>query len=160
MVQQLRVAARVLALAGYGPCYSLAGALFAWVSFLIVALWLELKVGDHSTLGEGGSILGGFLVAACLAWRAKRNTFAHFWVMVLGITQTVASGVYMVTAVFDPDRSLEWMLLTGWACWIGVAAAIAAFGGLGGLIANKLRDSVPTGSVKSQFCSPTGIGDC
>jgi len=132
--------AGTLASAGYGLCYSAAGALFAWVSFLFVALWFDWKAGTVSNCWEVGSIVGGFLGGAWLAWRAKRNPLAHVSLLVVGVTQVIASGMCLAKVAFVSDLLEEGWLLMGGAIWIGATAAIAAVGGFCGLAANALRD--------------------
>jgi hypothetical protein len=138
-VERLREVARTLALVGYGLCYSTAGALFAWVSFLFVALWFDWEANEVTTCWEAGSILGGLLLAAWLAWRAKSNTFAHGSLAVLGVTQVITSGAYVARVAFDVETVDDW-LFAGLAFWIGTTAAIAAVGGICGLAAQALRD--------------------
>jgi hypothetical protein len=130
-----------LALIGYGLCYSAAGALLAWVSFLVVALWFDSKVDEVTSCWEAGSIVAGLLVAAWLAWRAKQNTLAHVSLLVLGVTQAIASAMYAARFALDSERTFESWLSTGGAVWIGAAAAIAAVGGFCGLVAHALSDS-------------------
>jgi hypothetical protein len=140
-IERLREVARTLALAGYGLCYSAAEALIAWVSFLVVALWFEWEANEVTTCWEAGSIVGGLLLGAWLAWRAKSNPLAHISLVIVGATQVVASGMYLAKLTFVADRLEEGWLLMGWVIWIGAAAAIAAIGAFCGLAAYALRDS-------------------
>jgi hypothetical protein len=151
VVEQLRIAARVLALAGYGLCYSAAGALFAWVSFLFVALRFEWKVGEISDCWEPASIVVGFLFGAWLAWRAKRNAFAHVSLLVVGTTQCLASGAYVAKLALHSEGSFEHGLMIGAALWIGATAAIAAVGGICGLAVQALTDSTAPASSSPTF---------
>jgi hypothetical protein len=138
--------ARTLALAGYGLCYSAAGALFAWAGFLFVALWFEWEAGVVSNWWEAASIVGGFLVAAWLAWWAKRNALAHVSLVVVGAMLSFASGAYLAKLAFHSDGSFESWLVMGGTFWIGATATIAALGGILGLAADALDSTMPNPS--------------
>lgn len=139
-MERLRIVASALALAGYGLCYCAAGALFAWGSFLFVALWFEWEAGVVSNCWEAASIVGGFLVAAWLAWRAQGNPIAHLSLLVVGVTQAIASGAFVARFALHSNDSFESGLIIGGAFWFGATAWIAAAGGLFGLVAQVLGD--------------------
>jgi hypothetical protein len=143
-VERLREAARTLAWAGYWLCYGVAGALFAWVSFLFVALWFEWEATEVTTCSEAGSIIGGLLFAAWLAWRARSNTWAHVSLVGLGVVQVVSSGAYVSRVAFVAETVDDW-LFVGLAFWIGATAAIGSVGGICGLAAQALTDSAVPG---------------
>jgi hypothetical protein len=106
---------------------------------------IEISTNSAVNFVVGASITAGFAFGCYLAIRARANTLAHYSVVIAGLAQALAAGVWgqrYLEQMKQPDLSLGQALglSIGGILMFGIAliAAIAALGAICGRVAYAL----------------------